>query len=359
MPLLEGDEREKLIAAVVEAFPSLDELDYAVIMCLDKHLHVIVDASGGTQIVAYRLIDWCERNDTLVALMEKLPGQTGNRTLSALCPQLLSALRQRQPTPLLQPVSPYEALVVRMTEMFIDRKKLREYLRQMDQSNGFRILAVNGDRGVGKSHSLHLVSYVVDRRKPARIAFVNSTQSQSKRIEPDTMIRSLALQLGFGSQVASIPDQVSKSERWVWELAEWLAGVIRQADGLCWIVLDGFDDAAIPTSTSEGIHHLTRLARTNSLLRIVLLHYRRDRLPVDVQRGVREEVVSAASRVDLVEFFTHMKQQLGNKATGVDPAQLADDVWGQVKHLQGTPEFMSVLADRTIGRFQELFPEEF
>lgn len=306
-----GPEKKQLQQALLGAFQRA-ELAALVDFYLDERLGKIASDTDDDRAATLKLIYWTEDQGKLEALLDGAPQEVpGNATLVAVCKLLLANLRQRHPPPWYQPADHVQTCFLPGRRAFIDRKELRRALKELI-GGGSRVLAVNGPRRSGKSYTLQLISYLASELQAYQYAVINLEQERTTQLSPEAMMESIGLQLALSD--LTLPSQRREEPRRARILCDWLVGKNRQSARIWWVVLDGFHHPDVPEPTRELIQYLVGWVAENVCdLRVVLLTYTEDLLPVHVRRYVRYERITEISRVDLVEFFQRVFDDRGEE----------------------------------------------
>jgi hypothetical protein len=354
---LGGDMRAKVFDAILKAYPTYQDVERMFSFEFDRELREIVADSKSHSDVVFTLVRWAEARDMVPDLVagahKRNPDNILLTAVNALVQQ--SAARARSLASYKAP-EPCAACIVHHRRVFINRRELRKSLSRLRDHDGPRILSVNGTTGLGKSHSLHLISYVVRHTPNAEFGEIDLKRTPSKQVPPDQLVRSLAVQLGFPIK-DDIFTQGAQAAWWGFELADWLA---RQADKSgkdCWIVLDGFENSGVPEPTQEFIQHLLQACAKRDRLRLILLDFREDRIPAEIQSVILVEQLREISETELRQFFVDLYTHYGVPADG-EAAQYAGEVWEQVQELRETPLFTKKLAEEVLRIVKKKFPDD-
>jgi hypothetical protein len=253
---LGGEQRLKVCEAIKKALPTYEELEQLVSFEFNLDLPDIVSRHEKQSTVVFDLVRWAERNDWVPRLTSRARKLNPENQLLAAIDDLIKASATRAKS-LAKYVPPdrCSACLVGQRRVFINRRTFRRVISDMKEDSGPRILYVNGAEGLGKSHSLHLVSYVVSNGSHTEFGEIDLNRAPSKQIKPHQLAQSLAVRLGFPIN-DDIFIQEAQESWWSYDLAAWLARKAEQCGKPCWIVLDGFEHRDVPQATHEFIQHL-------------------------------------------------------------------------------------------------------
>jgi hypothetical protein len=228
---------------------------------------------------------------------------------------------------------PFDVNVLTGSEVFIDRRELRQALRRLhDQGRADHrpMLSVVGAASTGKTYTYRLIAELAEPCgfRPAVVFLEDSW-------DPIDVVRSLGWSVAPNEPP---PDPADDLPKWFGLAAQWLVTRARQSGETWWFVLDGLNHL----SRSSPIWDLTqRLALAVEIygerrIRLVLLGY--DGLVNHALRNrfMRDEA-RALDEADVREFFSawlerRMRAELppGAKLDRAELAAAVDDTVGQV-----------------------------
>jgi hypothetical protein len=270
-----------------------------------------------------RLITWLDERALIPALLDALASRS-HPVLMVSVERVRHALKRQESAAGYRIVNPVKACLIN-DRVFLDRAPLRRVLERLSTPRT-PIVAVNGPSASGKSHSLELIQYVVSRIKGVDVASIDLKKEAKATFEPSLLARSVLFQVGRDTEADRIPKKegAASTARWGRELGEWLVGLARRSGALWVIVLDGFYHPDLHSETREMVRELVaRAAMPGAPLRIVLLHYSDDLLPVDVSARVTPEQLGSLTREEVLEFLTTLADQEGLE---IEPGGLEDIV---------------------------------
>lgn len=202
---------------------------------------------------------------------------------------------------------------------FIGRRALRAHLRALTEEGGARILVVDGPPGSGKSYTLRLITHLSRQLQTFSVAAINLEEEAFHAIGPGEVARSMALQMG--ADVSAMPPPAEAASRWILDLRDWLLGETRRQGTAWWFVFDGFDHEDVPFETRDFIRHLVVAAQqATTTLRIVLLGWSEDLVPMNIRAYVLRETIEPLGQADLRQFLQELSHAgvLPLDARGVD-----------------------------------------
>jgi Effector-associated domain 1/NACHT domain len=306
MPRL-SSEQLKMRDALVSAFPSSSQLAHFLRQKLGLSLELIAPTDQDLLHVVSRVIESAESTGRLEELVVRA---SEDESVSV---ELRDVLRRLRPT------APYDGSAVRALadpfqtcfvggRPFIGRRALRQHLRNLAAPSGSRVLLVEGPPGSGKSYTLQFIAYLAAQLGSFKVGAIRLEDEAFYAFGPSDVARSLAHLMG--RSVATLPAQADDTaSRWTLELRDWLLGEILQSSATWWFILDGFDHPDIPLETRDFIKHLVVAAhRATTSLRVVLLGWSDDLVPLSLRASVLRETVAPLDRADLVEFFRQVAE---------------------------------------------------
>jgi hypothetical protein len=184
---------------------------------------------------------------------------------------------------------PTTTLFVLGTMPFIDRRSLRETLRELtEQDNLVKVVVVRGPEASGKSYSGHLIAHVANRKAGSRIVWVRLTEIEPNfEFEPSDLMVAIASQLSL-----TVPKNLSKTRtqdaRIVQKLLDWLVGAFPKYPDLfqpVWLILDDLNFTGCPLWVAEFAAGLAaRVTRTQLPdLNLFLIGIEPERLPLETR----------------------------------------------------------------------------
>ena len=197
------------------------------------------------------------------------------------------------------------AHTLRARRYFIDRKDLREALKELRSADGPRVLVVNGERVSGKSYTNELISFLSERTPKNKTIYMNLDKYV---FEAPNLTEMIGLQMGMDT--TKIPQQQDEQKaRWVQRLVGWiLARVVNPGDTTYWFVFDGFREKTLLPETRDWIDELALQAETNvPQCRVVLLNYQ-ESLPFQISDFVSREEIKPIGRDELIDFFGQLNR---------------------------------------------------
>ncbi len=164
---------------------------------------------------------------------------------------------------------------------FVDRKPLRDQLRQMAARHGPRYLAIGGGSGSGKSHSYQLVSYVASESgsskelKRAAAGGLRAHRIDLRRFRDYRATERQAAVARAILECLDIPgtDDLAQDARMVTKVETELTRLMRHTDKQWWLFFDSVDDTAAleQDGTAELLRAVIGVANDSQHpLRIVL-----------------------------------------------------------------------------------------
>jgi hypothetical protein len=206
----------------------------------------------------------------------------------------------------------------RLTGSFVmmDRTRLRQTLRNINEPGGNRILVVTGGVRTGKSHTARFIEYLAEVRRDFNFVLIDLDDvsrllGPGRPVEPDEIATRLVKRLGYEQVIPDAPTDEQWS-RWVFTFCENFEVAAREdAARRCWVVIDAFDSVAATQATLDLVKELAiRISNTLNHFRLVLLGYETT-LPPRVGGHLAEESIGQIDAAELILFFRAAFKQLG------------------------------------------------
>jgi hypothetical protein len=354
---LGGDQRFKVVEAIAKALPSYEELEELLSFEFNKDLRDIAPPSLKRRAVVLAVVRWAEAHDAVPKLTAAARKHNPDNSLLRAVDDLVhTSAEGAKSVAKNKPGDTCSSCVVHQSRVFINRRDFRKHISRMKETGGPRILSVNGSSGLGKSHSLHLISYVVSNTPGSEFGEIDLKRAPSRQIRPDQLVQSLAMKLGFSLE-NDIFLQEAQEAWWSFNLAGWLASQAETSGKPCWVVLDGFEHQDVPKATHEFIQHLMQACANRDRLRLILLEYHEDRIPADILRDVVVERLKEINETELGQFFADFYEHRGIQQAD-EPAILASETWAEVQASRGTAEFTRKLAEAVVEKLKLKFPHD-
>lgn len=228
------------------------------------------------------------------------------------------------------------AHTLRARRYFIDRKDLREALKELRSTDGPRVLVVTGERVSGKSYTNQLIAFLSERTPKNKLIFVDL----DKYVHEAPHLSEL---VGFqmGMDITNMPRQDDEQKaRWVPRLVSWITSRVNNpGDTTYWFVFDGFREQTLLPETKDWIDELALQAETNvPRCRVVLLNYN-ETLPFQINDFVSREQIKPIGRDQLIEFFGLLNVDHDKKYSPEDLTSKVDVLLAEVDSaIAGKPE---------------------
>lgn len=326
MPQLLPEEREKLYEALRKAFPKRSEMLMFLNFSLGADLDDIVDDGATYAVAVYQVIAWSESEGRADELIEKACARKpNNRLLKVVGKYLLAELEKRSALEVRFPKDPFETYLLKAGQPFVNRRTLRNYLRELSLDDGSRILAVSGPTGAGKSYSVNFIAHLAQRIKRFKLLLIDVEEKTRATFNPDQLVRDLMNQMGRRSSITMIPKRGDTQDaRWLIELRDWVVGEINQTRDTWWIVCDGVCHPDVPSDTRELLTHLIKITHLNvPQLRVIVLACSPAVLPTDILPFIRQENTELIGQPEVKEYF---EQLVKTKIIKADSAAVEEAV---------------------------------
>lgn len=301
MPRLPADEFRAWKAAFNDAFTTRDDLNSVVYSAMSQTLDQLALGDNLPAIIE-KLIwkasdeDWLD--ELIAAAREKRPNHQALARLHEQ-PRVISALESSDH---------FEATYL-LGQPLVNRRHLRDVLKQLDAGDEPRVLVIDGDPVSGKTYSSRFINYLAGKRKTFKVAKVDLerlARGEGGPVRPATVARSIVSQWGLDGMPEPGQEQDST---WVDLFCDWLTGVLGSSPTNCWIVIDGFGKALVAQGTHDLVEQLGLRSYENlPALRLVLVSYKKlQDLRALVGPNVEYEWIARIGRDELttglVQFF--------------------------------------------------------
>lgn len=185
---------------------------------------------------------------------------------------------------------------------FINRLELRNWVRQLDQRR-LPVLVVNGFRGSGKSYTVAFLQHVAWQTEKFDLM---SVQLHSReRLSVLEFARAIATSAGWNPQ--SLPtSELTTSNRYIKELANWLAAQAQSRRKPLMIAVDDLDDKSLNPDIVAYIQEVMRVCTRTRKLLLVLLGFPPQQIPIDCAPFVKKEEIQPLTPTDVEHFLIQL-----------------------------------------------------
>jgi hypothetical protein len=309
---LTGQQRERLVRAIVQAF-TLDQLNIVVQRVLGNSVQYY---SIGPDLVTVtdQLLTALERENTpLFKLLLYLRETTNRVPLRAAIEDALA---------LAPPGDPYQALVA-LSEPFVNRRMLREKLKQLFTNANDRTLIINGPTASGKSHSRWLVQHA------ARAAGIDVVYVRVSGMSLSDIVGELINGMGLPPQ--DFRDRLAQVSTLGRGFVSALRGYSRifgqRGDRWC-IVFDQYDPAKLGEGVEEMVEQLAEDAANVNLNNVWVIVLGNSKTATALPWRVLQETVTPLTRSDVDRFLEQLGEQCGRPLPPADRMKSVDAIFG-------------------------------
>lgn len=220
--------------------------------------------------------------------------------------------------------SPFDSFwIPRLGLPFVDRLKVREALKALNESTGSSVLIINGPEKSGRSYCLELVSHGVEENMKAAgknsfvpVARLKFEAGMGASLSPQTLAEKIVKSITNNPKplpnLDSNPELVT-DDRLNEHLCDWIVENAEMTGALWWIGLDGLNDKDLLPITRNFIAKLVEVISENgkhtNKLRLVIIDYPREHL-VRFAEQIKFEELGDIGEPDLQAFF---RKQLEEK----------------------------------------------
>ena len=227
-------------------------------------------------------------------------------------------------------VSPFDSFwIPRLGLPFVDRLKVRDALKALNEPDGSSALIINGPKKSGKSYCLELVSHGVEENMKAAgknsfvpVARLKFEPGMGASLSPQTLAEKIVKSITKNPKplpnLDSNPELVT-DDRLNEHLCDWIVENAEMTGALWWIGLDGLNDKDLLPITRNFIAKLVEVISENgkhtNKLRLIIIDYPREHL-VRFAEQIKFEELGDIGEPDLQAFF---RKQLEEKS-GAPPS---------------------------------------
>lgn len=303
---LEAAELEK---AMVDAFniPELGQM-----LPLGKRLDLLINTqaiAANLGVIVKQVVQAAQNGWTRSLVEAVFATKPGNPLVAAFYARYQTRVQSL-------PADLYTTYEVRTGRLFVNRKDLRERLREFSGANTSRVFAVEGADGSGRAYSSRLIEYLTNNGTWYRVDHYDLVEFG--RREPIALLNSIFA--GLGSSRPVIPERDSRE---AFELCLAMETELnRRQETLC-LVFSRFAGANLHDDTRNFILKLAVQAEKKiKWLRVILLGYDRE-LPVEIYDEVLRESIHPLTPDDFAECTAGI---LNRRGIPVSPADVRPDI---------------------------------
>jgi hypothetical protein len=208
---------------------------------------------------------------------------------------------------------------------FVNRLELRTHLRELATSAGAKsILVIDGAQRTGKSFTVFLLNefdVVQDSPPPLDV-------DAYARVGAQLNARELAVSLLGGDETGCPPMDITKEAEAVPRLTRWLVGRLRERPR-AWIVVDHCNRPVLTDGARRVLADFaTELHRgTLPKVRLILIDFDRNALPVDWRNNVRHDQAILPSRDHVTMWCKQLATAANREYSDQDPVNWASEVF--------------------------------
>ena len=212
---------------------------------------------------------------------------------------------------------------------FLDRIRVRDALKALNQPAGPSVLIINGPKKSGKSYCLELVHHGVEENLKAAgkngfvpVARVSFQPGMGASLAPEQLAKQIVSAITDNPIPLPILDSnqgVVTADRLNEHLCDWIVENAERTGALWWIGLDGLNDKDLLPVTRNFIAKLVEVVSENgkhsNKLRLIIIDYPRQDLFGVSPDQVKLEELGPIGEIDVEAFFRQQLAELG----GVPP----------------------------------------
>jgi hypothetical protein len=350
-PSLLREEVDDLILALSDAFPSYRDFDRLLQTRLRENLNAIapqVDATNADLAeVLPAAIQWFTRRGRILEFMQSaLQEAPQNPVLQAKIKEVIAEHRRRWAGPPLPNEDPFEACILN-GRLFVDRRGLRDIVRGLPMNAEKRVLAIQGPPMSGKTYSYQYMLHLRETKGLFELVYLDLKKEAPAKFRPQLLAQRIVRQMGRSTSIGFMPkeEDASSPMGWVQDLCDWVLGEVK-ASGKTWLIaLDGFSASNLPPNSREMVKELVSRSADSDSLKVALLGYSDDLVPVQALPRVARETLTGFAKDHIKECFrltaNHHRIQLEEGALN----EMVEDVWESAN--PSALDRTALLADRT------------
>lgn len=236
---------------------------------------------------------------------------------------------------------------------FIDRTKLRRTLPALvAETNGRRVLLVNGKPQSGKSHTVYLINHLAAWHG---FKVVPVDLNEFKSLSPYEIGWSITALMKLPPPEKPGDEQWS---RWIKNYFDTFAGQVSDSDKTWWIVMDSFASVTVPEEINAFVEALvSRINLTMTNVRAVLISYDSP-LAHNVEPIVARDETDELTFDHLSDFFEQLYREHQPALTEIQRKALAaDDANGVLQKIASVTESRSiVMGSELLERWRRIAP---
>ncbi len=211
---------------------------------------------------------------------------------------------------------------------FLDRLKVRDALKALNEQTGATVLIINGPTKSGKSYCLELVSHAVEENMKAAgkngfvpVARVMLQPGMGASLTPESLANKIVRAITDNPKPLPIlgsEQGLVTADRLNDHLCNWIIENAQTTGAVWWIGLDGLNDPDLLPVTRNFIAKLIEVISEDgkffNKLRLIIIDYPRTHL-IRFAEQIRFEDLGPISEIDVEAFFRKQLEELG----GVPP----------------------------------------
>ncbi|MAT98888.1 MAG: hypothetical protein CL608_17225 [Anaerolineaceae bacterium] len=336
---LTADERKTLSATYMSIIPKHLSFEALLVQGLGQDLEEFPGANLQQRIDT--LIASYELDERITELFEapfNISGQENNNVLQ-LARLALDPVRTSYEERMNQSwkEDPFEACFLNQGIPFIDRQDFRKQAKKLSKEGAKRLLIINGDPGVGKTHSKKFIEKIAPYCE-FKFCFIDMKKETPSLFYPDTLATRLDSDITLPPHPdhPQIPLKEEVSQKWAEVIGEWLIKKMKLEQGQCWIALDGFAHEDLPAPTKRLVNDLVEAVWDRlPHVRLILLDYPLDDLDEEIRLFVEEEDIEVVTQPELEEYMIKAVKELRLQKDTVELREKAREI---VEGLSAAPE---------------------
>lgn len=219
---------------------------------------------------------------------------------------------------------------------FLDRLKVRQALKVLNEPEGSSVLVINGPPKSGKSYCVELVHHAVDENLKLAgqnsfvpVARVTFQPGMGASLTPETLAKLIVAEITTKPKPIPILDEGQElvtPDRLNEHLCKWVIDNASENGTLWWVALDGINDPDLAPATrnfiSKLVDGLSYDGKHANKMRLLIIDYPAEHLVGAFPDKAKLEELGPIGEVDVEAFFKQQLEELGGEAPTASQVRL-------------------------------------
>lgn len=310
-PMLPENLYNRLVEALLVAYPEHDDWDHLTRTALGKPLPTLLNPSVGTREIARKVVEMAFERRRHHEFLTAARDQSEDVELRPVVEYALHWLKITAP----RISDPFDACLVGRWQPFINRARLRRFLKELAVPDSSRVLEIEGETGSGKSYSWQFISFISNKVMPAKFPVLINVQPDHT---PTALLKEILIRATRSAAARKFPKRSSESiGTWIRSVCGYTVTETRKMlwhprgnrYNQVWIVLD-FPPAGINQEVRDVIYALAEeINKCLDDIRLILLGFPE---PLrDLEPTPLRERIPPLDRSQLSDYFSDLRDQHG------------------------------------------------